>query len=79
MTHLLGREIGVVIPLDIDGHIFDDKQSGLLIDDLRRRSIARFDGKRTGEAAFEREIEKVKQALQRGHLDQEFFFSPVNI
>jgi DNA-binding LytR/AlgR family response regulator len=66
-----GRKVLALIPLNLDGFLFsDDYQGGKKIE-IKSRIAANFVGWEKDDSVFDRELEKVMQALQAGDAGRE--------
>jgi hypothetical protein len=61
-----GRKILALIPLDLDGYLFSDDYTSGKKQQIKSRLAANFTGWERNNAIFEREIERVIQALRTG-------------
>lgn len=59
-----GEKVKVLIPLDLDGYLFDPEYDGANGDEIRSRIAAQFKGWKRSSDKFEREVERVIKALR---------------
>ena len=66
------EDVVVLIPIDIDGYLFSDNCTNIFKEELENRLAAKFKGWERENSIFDREVEKVIEALriERGIFDK---------